>query len=103
MVTKQFHSAQRNAWGEFKVRFQVIGENIPSLILLSTDGYANSFRSEDDFLKAGADFFELIRDEGKDYVQANLKGWLEETSVLGSGDDTTVVLVPRMSFFESLM
>jgi len=32
--------------------------------LLSTDGYANSFRSDEDFLKIGHDYLEIIREQG---------------------------------------
>lgn len=58
--------------------------------MLSTDGYANSFRNDDDFRKVGPDLLELVRSEGIDRLEASLAGWLEEASEVGSGDDVTV-------------
>jgi serine/threonine protein phosphatase PrpC len=63
------------------------------MILLSTDGYANSFKDDSGFLKAARDIWEILRFDGKDYVQKHLEEWLNETSEGGSGDDITVGLV----------
>jgi serine/threonine protein phosphatase PrpC len=63
------------------------------MILLSTDGYANSFQDDSGFLKAARDIWEILRSDGKDYVQKHLEEWLNETSEGGSGDDITVGLV----------
>jgi len=65
----------------------------PALILLSTDGYSNSFRTDDDFLKAGSDYLEILQEQGPDYVQDSLDEWLEQTSKEGSGDDITLALL----------
>jgi hypothetical protein len=65
----------------------------PALILLATDGYANSFRTDQDFLKVGSDMLEMIRRDGWQYVKNRLNGWLAEASQLGSGDDITVGLM----------
>lgn len=67
----------------------------PALIMLSTDGYVNSFSEESGFLKAGSDFLELLGSEGHDSISENLTGWLEETTRTGSGDDTTVGIIYR--------
>jgi hypothetical protein len=61
----------------------------PALILVSTDGYANSFGSEADFRKVGSDLLDLLRNDGLDKVNANLDAWLE-ASRSGSGDDVTL-------------
>jgi serine/threonine protein phosphatase PrpC len=67
----------------------------PALILLSTDGYANSFRDDAGFMQVGTDLLEIIREEGVAAVDASLESWLDEASRCGSGDDVTVGLLYR--------
>ena len=62
----------------------------PALILLSSDGYANSFESEEDFLRVGPDYLELVRTFGPEKVEAQLQKILPEASRKGSGDDITL-------------
>jgi serine/threonine protein kinase len=85
-----------DSWKEFRVRFQVLSGLPPSLILLSTDGYAKSFRRDEDFLKAGSDILDLIRSEGFDRVSGYLESWLRESARAGKGDDATLGII---SFF----
>jgi hypothetical protein len=85
---------------EFRVGFQVLdplerGADAPALVLVSTDGYANSFRDERGFLRVGPDLLELVRAEGIEPVRECLPAWLDEASRLGSGDDVTVGLLIR--------
>jgi hypothetical protein len=84
------------AWRDFQVRFQATADTPPALILLSTDGYANSFRDEASFFKVGSDLLDLLRSEGVDKVNASIKPWLAEASQIGSGDDITLGLMCRM-------
>ena len=84
-----------NAWGDFRTRFQPLSVSSPVLILLSTDGYANSFQDSRGFLKVGSDLLEMIRSEGLDKVQEKLKIWLAEASQTGSGDDITLGVLKR--------
>lgn len=65
-----------------------------ALLLLATDGYANSFRSDADFLKVGSDFLALLRRHGAHAVQQQLPDILAHASTHGSGDDITVALLP---------
>ncbi len=65
----------------------------PALLLLSTDGYANSFRSDDDFLCIGDDFRSLIARHGLEAVDAQLETILQDASRQGSGDDITLALL----------
>ena len=67
----------------------------PALILLATDGYANSFVNEAAFLQVGTDILEMIRTEGLETVQENLATWLAEASQDGSGDDITLGILCR--------
>ena len=80
---------------QFRYKFQVIQHSPPGLILLSTDGYSNSFASQEAFLKAGADYLGMLRTEGGERIQKDLPAWLEETSQSGSGDDITVGIIYR--------
>lgn len=84
-----------DAWSEVRVAFQPLVGRVPALILVSTDGYANSFVSEQDFLKAGPDYLRLIREQGWEYVESHLEEWLREVSELGSGDDRAAGIVYR--------
>jgi serine/threonine protein phosphatase PrpC len=68
----------------------------PAMILLSTDGYLNSFSSEAGFFQAGTDSLKMLKtDGGFDAVNDNLKAWLEEATQMGSGDDCTVAIIYR--------
>jgi serine/threonine protein phosphatase PrpC len=84
------------AWEEFRVRYQPADSRSPILILVSSDGYSNSFTNYHDFEKVGSDILRMIINhpeeigKGIDTVQAHLTGWLQETSEKGSGDDITV-------------
>jgi hypothetical protein len=86
-------SGSVGAWSEFRIRFQPLERSPPALILVSTDGYANSFRSEADFLKVGSDLQNMIRENGIEYVRRSLEEWLNEASKDGSGDDVTLGLI----------
>ncbi len=81
---------QPEAWKEFRGAVLRIPEDCPELLLLSTDGYANSFKSEEDFLKIGKDYLEFIRDRGLQAVSEELPAILTEASQNGSADDITL-------------
>ena len=89
--------SSENAWKDFRTCFQFLPRGLPALILLSTDGYSNSFKDEASFLKAGSDFLALLRSEGGiEEVETSLKDWLSDSSQM-SGDDVTLSLVYRQS------
>jgi len=73
----------------------VSAEAVPPLVVLSTDGYANSFRSDRDFLQVGSDLLKMIREEGFEPIADALPEWLTEASAIGSGDDITLGLLYR--------
>jgi serine/threonine protein phosphatase PrpC len=85
-----------DAWVEFQIHFQVLNDNPPTLILVATDGYSNSFRTKEDFYEIGADYLANIRTEGFDVVVSDyLEDWLNKVSQQGSGDDVTLGLIYR--------
>jgi len=90
----------RQAWNEFRFDFQRVGNSPPALILLSTDGYSNSFASEEEFIKIGPDILYLMRLSGLENVDNSLESWLNEASRQGSGDDITLGIICRADFLK---
>jgi serine/threonine protein phosphatase PrpC len=83
---------QPEAWKDFRSAWVTNGA-LPSLVLLSTDGYANSFRSDDDFLKIGQDYLDIIREQGISSLAEELPAILTEATQQGSGDDITLAIL----------
>ena len=83
------------AWKHFRVATLPLTGDAPVMLLLATDGYANSFRDDRDFLQVGSDLLDVIRREGAAEVSRHLEGWLDETSRDGSGDDISLGIVYR--------
>ena len=83
---------QPEAWKEFRSSW-VTRPALPSLVLLSTDGYANSFRSDEDFLKIGQDYLDIIRQQGIASLAEELPTILTEATHQGSGDDITLAIL----------
>lgn len=65
---------------------------LPSMFLMSSDGFSNSYKNEDEFSKTCRDYYEMINQYGAKAVSENLKNWLAETSAMGCGDDITVLI-----------
>jgi serine/threonine protein phosphatase PrpC len=84
---------------DFQVRVLTGPDAAPALVLLTTDGYANSFRDDEGFLKVGVDIFDLIAESGLDRISADIEPWLEEATRLGSGDDVTLAVACRTDAF----
>ena len=83
---------QPEAWKDFRSSWVTDGA-LPSMVLLSTDGYANSFRSDEDFLKIGQDYLEIIRQQGIASLAEELPAILTEATQQGSGDDITLAIL----------
>jgi hypothetical protein len=62
------------------------------LVVLSTDGYANSFVDDAAFLQVGSDLLMTIGESGLDAIQSSLAQWLTETTRSGAGDDVSVTM-----------
>lgn len=90
---------------DFRVAAQAISDHdqLPALIMLSTDGYSNSYSSPEGFEKVGKDLLlRMCEENGFEEVKNNLSGWLDETSSVGSGDDITVGLLVRTAAIQEL-
>jgi len=90
-----------SAIADFRFFFERLSDRSPVLILLTTDGYVNSFKNESGFLKVGSDILEILREEGSEYVEENIENWLTEASKYGSGDDITLGMIYRVEIIES--
>ena len=89
------HSLSKlDAWRKAvaSVRRKNAADDVPYLYMLSTDGFSNSFVSEEEFHKTCREYYKMIGEHGYEAVKDNLEKWLKETSELGCGDDVTVVM-----------
>lgn len=91
-----------DAWRDFRVGFQTISHTSPAIILLTTDGYPNSFRDETGFLQVGSDILEIIRADGIEKVKDSMETWLTDSTRAGSGDDVTLGIICRTDAAASL-
>ncbi len=87
----------KEAWRFVRINFQPIVERPPVLVMLATDGYANSFADDADFEQVARDLYAAIQQDGPAAVADQLPDWLEATSKGGSGDDISVVVAANMS------
>jgi len=81
---------QPEAWREFRTHEVAAADGFPVLVLLSTDGYVNSFRSQQDFMQIGSDYLQILREQGSDSLAEELPRILSEATQQGSGDDITL-------------
>ncbi|MCU0550218.1 MAG: protein phosphatase 2C domain-containing protein [Leptolyngbya sp. Prado105] len=82
------------AWRDCRMRVKDYSDqSFPAMILVATDGYANSYETDEDFLKIGADYLHSVRQMGFTQVIAQLPDILSETSRRGSGDDVTLGMI----------
>ncbi|HEV2642541.1 MAG TPA: hypothetical protein VGT98_07535, partial [Candidatus Elarobacter sp.] len=83
------------AGAESDFRFAVLeGPACPDLVLLSTDGYGNSFANTDWRTIAVGDLRDQVQAHGLEHVGARLDDWLAASAEAG-GDDVTVAIVAR--------
>jgi serine/threonine protein phosphatase PrpC len=77
---------------------QPASEQAPVMLMLSTDGYTNSFATQEGFHAAAKDIFAIVQQESESGVhtlRTNLPDWLRATSDGGSGDDISVGIIYR--------
>jgi len=65
----------------------------PRLVMLSSDGYAKSFKSDEGFLRVASDIVTMVDSAGIFAVYGQLHDWLLEATEQGSGDDITCGLI----------
>lgn len=64
-----------------------------SLLLISTDGYSKSYATDAVFHQVGPDYLDLVRADGLSALQPHLRGFLEQVTTQGSGDDIALGLL----------
>ena len=64
------------------------------MVLLATDGYANSFDDADWAQLIGTDYMQLLQDHGSAWIAEQLPEWVE-ASAAAAGDDVTVLMAVR--------
>jgi hypothetical protein len=84
-----------DAWRDVRIRFQTLSGEPPTLIFAATDGYANAYRDDTDFLQVASDLHTMLAHDGEAAVKPHLKTWLNEASQCGSGDDISLGLAWR--------
>lgn len=84
------------AWTDFRTVFAPICDDPPLLVTLSSDGLANSFASETDFVSDLKRNMQAIRAGGREAFEAQLAGRLAAISKAGSGDDISLCLAKRV-------
>lgn len=100
LIANETHSlCQANAEGYLRIGFRTLGQGAlpPALIMLSTDGYANSYADDRDFYAVANDYLTLSNERGLDLVRKDVPVWLNEISEGGSGDDITLALIKHDS------
>ena len=83
------------AAGEFQTAVLTTRGHEPSLVMLSSDGYANCFGNDEGFFKVGSDLLAYAHERGHDFLDRHLAAWLHDSSRDGSGDDITVAMAIR--------
>lgn len=81
------------AENRFNFSFQFMHNKFPKLISLSTDGYSNSFVSQEGLYKSLIDYYNIFKNDGGKFINDNINDWLNEVSEKGSGDDITLALI----------
>lgn len=83
---------KKNAWKSACSGVFELGEvKMPCALMLSTDGFSNSFVNNEEFEKSCRGYFDLMQEHGTHVVELHLRQWLAETSENGCGDDITAV------------
>ena len=101
IANETYSLCDKEADSLFKFYYQPVIGQLPDLILLSTDGYSNSFPNDNEFQKTALDYNNLYKEEGMSFIRKNISGWLKDTTIHGSGDDLTTILVFKTSENES--
>lgn len=95
----------KNAWKDFRIHIEpyppATTKKKPVLILVSTDGYGNSYASEEDLCEVAREHLDHIRQYGVEKIEKELSQLLEEVSTKGSGDDITLGMIRQIELSDS--
>ena len=81
----------KNAEKYFRTMFKALKKNNrPNVVMLSSDGFSNSYSSDDLFFNDLKEcYVGTVREWGVECLEKNLEEWLRTASRDGSGDDIT--------------
>lgn len=93
--TETYSLSDSRPWEHAVTYFQRIDINSisPYMFMMTTDGFANSFMDNDQYLIACRSYFDTIKEYGPNTVKRQLFKWLTQTSTDGCGDDITFLAV----------
>lgn len=95
----------KDAWKDFRIHLEAYPpgttQKKPVLILASTDGYGNSYASEEDLCEVAREHLDRIRQYGVEKIEKELCQLLEEVSTKGSGDDITLGMIRQIEMSDS--
>lgn len=101
-----FSLCNESAWDYFSTWFIPIipGNPSPLFYLFFTDGFVNSFPSNEGINRWAFDIYQMLYSSQPtltiQQISANLPGWLDDVSRLGSGDDITMAMICRSIHIE---
>jgi hypothetical protein len=86
-----------NAWRDFQVRFlPTIDSGPPLLVMAATDGYSNSYDTENDFDQVAFFYLDEIRRTSFSTLPQRIERFVADISQRGSGDDISIGLIKRV-------
>ncbi len=98
--TETYSLSNKHPWEHAATSFQrvEIASVSPYMFMMTTDGFANSFRDNDQYLIACQEYFNTIKKYGPNLVKRQLHKWLSQTSTDGCGDDITFLAVGAVDY-----
>ena len=99
IANETYSLCMNNAEAYFSIMIENLMDDrkIPELIMVSSDGYKNSFEGESGFFKAALDYFDMFDGYPARLIEKNLNRFLTDTTKNGSGDDISLGLIKRNS------
>lgn len=93
--TETYSLSNKRPWENAVAVFQRfdVPQQTPYMFMMTTDGFANSFRDDEQFKIACQDYLKTIVEYGPDLVKRQLQKWLVKTSTNGCGDDITFLAI----------
>ena len=86
--------SDRNAHEKFRItEIYRLDSAPPALFVVCTDGFVNSFKTDEYLLGNARKYLDTLRSKGTKYVETHHKDWLEHLTENASGDDITVGLL----------
>lgn len=93
--TETYSLSNKRPWENAVTVFQRFDtpQQPPYMFMMTTDGFANSFRDTEQYKIACQDYLKTIKEYGPDLVKRQLQKWLTQTSANGCGDDITFLAI----------